>query len=117
MILGIDHVQLAMPLGGEAAARKFYRDVLGLDEIEKPPQLALRGGCWFQGAVSVHLGVEADFRPALKAHPAFIVVDLDHCARMLVAAGFTVRWDESNPNVKRLFSTDPFGNRIEFLEC
>ena len=116
MILNIDHIQLSMPPGGEDAARKFYQDVLGLDEIEKPPQLALRGGCWFQGAVSVHLGVEADFRPALKAHPAFVVSDLANCARMLVAAGFTVSWDERNPNVKRFFSADPFGNRIEFLE-
>ncbi len=116
MILRIDHVQLAMPPGGETAARQFYRDVLGLDEIEKPPELALRGGCWFQGAVGVHLGVEADFRPAQKAHPAFVVVDLDHCARMLVAAGFSVSWDDSNPTVRRFFSADPFGNRIEFVE-
>jgi catechol 2,3-dioxygenase-like lactoylglutathione lyase family enzyme len=116
MILNIDHIQLSMPPGGEDAARKFYRDVLGLDEIEKTPQLALRGGCCFQGSVSVHLGVEVDFRPALKAHPAFVVGDLANCARMLVAAGFTVSWDERNPNVKRFFSADPFGNRIEFLE-
>ncbi|NEQ44394.1 MAG: glyoxalase [Leptolyngbya sp. SIOISBB] len=116
MILDIDHVQLAMPPGGEDVARKFYRDILGLDEIEKPPKLALRGGCWFQGAVSVHLGIESDFRPALKAHPAFVVADLAKCADLLMVAGFPVNWDTNNPNVKRFFSADPFGNRIEFLE-
>ena len=116
MILDVDHVQLAMPPGGEDVARKFYRDILGLDEIKKPPELARRGGCWFQGAVSVHLGVEADFRPALKAHPAFVVDDLANCADLLITAGFPVNWDNSNPQVKRFFSADPFGNRIEFLE-
>lgn len=116
MILGIDHIQLAMPAGGEESARKFYRDILELKEVPKPPRLSVRGGCWFTGAINIHLGVEVEFRPAQKAHPAFIVADLRNCAHKLSAAGFAVHWDESIPHRKRFFCADPFGNRIEFVE-
>ena len=96
----IDHVQLAMPPGGEAAARAFYAGILGIPERAKPPHLARRGGCWFErGALKVHLGVEADFRPARKAHPAFIVRDLAALvAALILIAG---RVSCSTPALRR----------------
>ena len=116
-IIGIDHVQLAMPPGGEAAARHFYSGLLGLPEVPKPPLLAARGGCWFEGpAVRLHLGVEPDFRPAKKAHPALLVDDLDGLAAELAAAGATVVPDTDLPGVKRCHVADPFGNRIELIQ-
>jgi catechol 2,3-dioxygenase-like lactoylglutathione lyase family enzyme len=115
-ILAIEHVQLAMPPGGEAAARAFYEGLLGVAEREKPAALARRGGCWFEaGALKVHLGVEADFRPARKAHPAFLVEDLAGLAARLAAAGVTVREDEPVEGQARFFADDPFGNRLEFM--
>ncbi len=117
MIRALDHVQLAMPEGGEAAARAFYRDTLGIPEVPKPPQLAARGGCWFErGALKVHLGVERDFRAARKAHPAFLVDDLAVLAAMLAAGGYRVFADEPLDGNDRLYVDDPFGNRIELLE-
>lgn len=115
-IVAIDHVQLAMPAGGEDQARAFYRDVLGLPEEPKPEPLARRGGCWFvDGPVQVHLGVEADFRPARKAHPALVVDDLAALVTRLEAAGHEVRTgDEVGGRVQR-FVDDPFGNRIELI--
>ncbi|HEU0297951.1 MAG TPA: VOC family protein [Longimicrobium sp.] len=116
-IVALDHVQLAMPAGEEAAARRFYGGVLGLAEIPKPPALAARGGAWFgDGAVQVHLGVEADFRPARKAHPAFRVEGLEALAARCDAAGHAPTWDTELPGYRRFYVADPFGNRLELLE-
>ena len=114
---GLDHVQLAMPSGGEELARAFYSGLLGLTEIPKPPNLAKRGGAWFEGGtLRVHLGVEADFLPARKAHPAFLVEHLDAIDRHLREAGVAVVTDEPLEGYRRLYVSDPFGNRIELLE-
>jgi catechol 2,3-dioxygenase-like lactoylglutathione lyase family enzyme len=116
-VVGIDHVQLAMPAGGEDGARRFYRDVLGLEEVPKPTTLAGRGGAWFRGGgVELHLGVEADFRPARKAHPAFRVEGLTSLIVRCVNAGFPVERDVPLPGIERVTVADPFGNRIEFVE-
>ncbi|HXZ65358.1 MAG TPA: VOC family protein [Streptosporangiaceae bacterium] len=113
----IHHVQLACPAGSEDASRAFYTGVLGLAEIEKPPALARRGGCWFRGhGVELHLGVEADFRPARKAHPGLLVTGLDDWAARLTAAGYPVSFDDDFPGMRRFYSRDPHGNRLEFLE-
>lgn len=117
MITGLDHVQLAMPPNQEDRAREFYGSLLGLMEVSKPEQLASRGGCWFQsGRVAVHLGVQQDFVPAKKAHPAFIVSDLDALRERLANAGYEVIVDTWVPGVKRVHSSDPFGNRLEFIQ-
>ena len=116
-VLGLDHVQLAMPAGEEAAARRFYAGLLGMMEVEKPPVLAARGGCWFETAGTVlHLGVEEPFVPAHKAHPALVVADLEQCRRELQAAGASVVPDDTLPGVRRFYASDPFGNRIEFIQ-
>src|SRR4051794_3454372 len=95
-VVGLDHVQLAMPAGGEAAARRFYADVLGMTEVEKPPVLAARGGCWFESTGTVvHLGVMDGFVPAIKGHPAFRVTDLLSAWQLLQAAGAPVIADDS----------------------
>ena len=112
----VDHVQLAMPVGEEARARKFYGGLLGMVELGKPPELAKRGGCWFgSGRVQIHLGVEADFRPARKAHPALRCCDYDGLTARLRAAGVDVRDDDGIPGVRRCHVSDPFGNRIELI--
>jgi catechol 2,3-dioxygenase-like lactoylglutathione lyase family enzyme len=117
-VIGIDHVQLAMPPGGEDAARAFYAGLLGVPEVPKPMPLAARGGCWFEaGAVRLHLGVEADFRPTRKAHPALLVADYAALAARLAAAGHPVRADDELPGVTRGFVDDPFGNRIELIQA
>jgi catechol 2,3-dioxygenase-like lactoylglutathione lyase family enzyme len=117
-IVGLHHVQLAMPRGGENAARDFYAGVLGFEEQAKPPHLAVRGGVWFRaGAAEVHLGVEDDFRPAKKAHPALLVRDLATLTARCAAAGFAVTTDEPLPGYERAYVADPFGNRIELLEA
>jgi catechol 2,3-dioxygenase-like lactoylglutathione lyase family enzyme len=111
------HVQLAIPAGGEDAARGFYAGVLGLRELPKPPALAARGGCWFRGGDwEVHLGVEADFRPARKAHPGVQVAGVDALAQRLAESGVPVQWDEELPGWRRFYTADPHGNRLEFLE-
>lgn len=116
-LTALHHVQLAMPEGREAEARRFYTDLLGLAEIAKPPVLAKRGGAWFEsGAVRLHLGVEGDFRPARKAHPALVTTDLDTLAQTLQAADAPVKWDNDLPGFRRFYTADPFGNRIEILE-
>jgi catechol 2,3-dioxygenase-like lactoylglutathione lyase family enzyme len=113
----IHHVQLACPPGSEAALREFYGRVLGLEEIPKPPGLADRGGCWFRGqGIELHLGVEAAFRPARKAHPGLLVCDLDAWAGRLRQAGYPVRFDDDFPGMRRFYSQDPHGNRLEFLQ-
>ncbi|MEI4486848.1 VOC family protein [Frigidibacter sp. MR17.14] len=117
MIEGLHHVQLAMPPGGEEAARGFYAGVLGLTEIGKPPRLAARGGVWFRGpGTEVHLGVEAAFAPARKAHPAFRVTALGRMTAHLAACGIAFHPDVDLPGLRRVFVDDPFGNRIELLE-
>jgi uncharacterized damage-inducible protein DinB len=116
-VRSLDHVQLAMPQGREAEARAFYAGLLGFAEVAKPPQLAVRGGCWFErGGAKVHLGVDADFRPALKAHPALVVDGLVSLVARLAEAGHTVAEDLPLDGYARLFVTDPFGNRIELLQ-
>jgi catechol 2,3-dioxygenase-like lactoylglutathione lyase family enzyme len=117
-VYGIDHVQLAMPAGREEEARRFYGEVLGLAEIPKPPNLAARGGAWFHcGPLQLHLGVESDFRPAKRAHPALLVTDLTSMIEALTAAGFEVKYDsEPIQDLDRAFTADPFGNRIELLQ-
>jgi catechol 2,3-dioxygenase-like lactoylglutathione lyase family enzyme len=116
-ILAIDHVQLAMPSGGEAQARAFYGQLLGLPELPKPPSLSGRGGVWFgNGAVQIHLGVEPDFRPPRKAHPALRVEDLDALETALRAGGFEPERDTGLPGYARFYVADPFDNRLEFLE-
>ncbi|MEO9224258.1 MAG: VOC family protein [Acidimicrobiales bacterium] len=115
-ICGFDHVQLAIPAGGEPAARTFYADVLGLTEIPKPEPLAARGGCWFQGDnVQIHIGADPDFRAARKAHPALLVDDLPALARALEAAGHLVREGNTINGRVQQFVDDPFGNRIELV--
>ncbi|MFN8602585.1 MAG: VOC family protein [Candidatus Binatia bacterium] len=115
-IVGIDHVQLAMPEGCEDAARRFYAGLLGLPETPKPEPLAARGGAWFElGAVKLHLGVESDFRPARKAHPALVVHDLRALVAHLRGAGVEVT-DDTQLSHYRVFVADPFGNRIELME-
>ena len=113
----IHHVQLACPPGSEPALRKFYSGVLGLDEVQKPKVLAARGGCWFKGHdMELHLGVEEDFQPARKAHPGLLVSGLDAWADRLRAAGYPVVFDDDFPGMRRFYSQDPNGNRLEFLE-
>ena len=112
----LDHIQLAMPKGGEKKARAFFSDVLGMEEEEKPYPLSERGGCWFRkGSVILHLGVEDGFIPQKKAHPAFVVPDLNELEQKLKAGGHDVLWDDALPSRIRFYSSDPFGNRIEFI--
>ncbi|HUY22986.1 MAG TPA: VOC family protein [Acidimicrobiales bacterium] len=117
-LVAVDHVQLAMPPGGEAGARVFYAGLLGLEERPKPPALAARGGCWFSNdRVTLHLGAEDGFRPARKAHPALLVEELDALCAALGSAGCEVRFDGEVPGVRRCYVDDPFGNRIELIEA
>lgn len=116
-ILGLDHVQLAMPSGQESSAKAFYSGVLGLIEEAKPGNLAARGGVWFRGGtLRLHLGVEGDFHPARKAHPAILVRGLTELAARCRAAGFPPVTDEPLAGFDRVYVFDPFGNRIELLE-
>jgi catechol 2,3-dioxygenase-like lactoylglutathione lyase family enzyme len=119
MITGLDHVQVAMPRGAEAAARAFYAGLLGMTELPKPPALAARGGCWFtSGAAVLHLGVAEPFSPARKAHPAFLADDIGRLQAALTAAGYEcVRSDGEIPGVRRFHTHDPFGNRVEFQQA
>ena len=105
-------MQVAAPPGCEEAARAFYGGLLGMAEVEKPEPLRSRGGVWFE---HLHVGVEDDFVPARKAHPALRVADLDALAERLAAAGARVQWDASLPGVRRFYTADPWGNRIELL--
>ena len=120
-VVGLDHVQVAAPEGCEADARAFYGLLLGLEEIEKPPLLAPRGGCWFRaGAHELHVGVAAPFAPAAKAHPALAVGsgdDLDELAARLDAGGVQVAWADPAElgGRRRFFVLDPWGNRLEVL--
>ncbi len=114
----LDHVQIAAPPGCERAARHFFGELLGLEELPKPEPLAARGGAWFRlGERQLHVGVEADFAPARKAHVALRVgpAELDGLATRLAEEGFPVDWDEGLPGARRFYSADPWGSRIEFL--
>lgn len=115
----LDHVQLAAPPGCEPAARRFYGELLGLTELAKPEPLGARGGVWFAlGVGQLHIGVQDPFTPARKAHPALRVSDaaaLEALAQRLAAAGAPVRWDAELPGVRRFYTEDPWGNRLEFL--
>ena len=117
-LLRIDHVQLAMPHGEEEKARAFYGGLLELPEVPKPPQLAQRGGAWFErGDLKIdNMGVDAEFRPARKAHPALLVQDLATLSMRLRAAGVEVVDDDAMPGYERVYVTDPFGNRLELME-
>ena len=116
MLTGLHHVQVSCPAGSEDALRAFYGGVLGMTEVAKPPVLAARGGVWFRsGGVELHCGVEADFRPARKAHPGIVVADIEALAARLAAAGLAPTFDEAIPGVRRFFTADPLGNRLEFI--
>jgi catechol 2,3-dioxygenase-like lactoylglutathione lyase family enzyme len=116
-IISIEHVQLAMPAGMESAARAFYAGLLGIPEVPKPENLAGRGGAWFErGALKIHLGVEADFRPSSKAHPALLVSGLDDLIAHLKASQVRVIDDDPLKGYLRVYVHDPFGNRIELME-
>ncbi|MEW9572685.1 VOC family protein [Rhodanobacter sp. Si-c] len=116
-IVAIDHVQLAMPSGMEQSAREFYHGLLGIPEVAKPPKLAKRGGVWFErGGLKIHLGVEADFRPARKAHLALLVSGLEALASLLKSQNVQVIEDDPLEGYLRVYVTDPFGNRIELME-
>lgn len=116
-VVGIDHVQLAMPAGREVEAIAFYERLLGVPHVPKPPHLAARGGCWFErDRVKIHLGVDADFRPARKAHPALLVDDLPALVERLRAADVPIVEDQPLDGFERIYLDDPFGNRIELLE-
>ena len=112
----IDHVQVAGPPGCEPAARTFYGEILGLREISKPPGLADRGGVWFAlGTQELHVGVEQDFRPAHRAHPALTSTSIDELAGRLATAGARVDWNDDIGGVRRFYTADPFGNRLEIV--
>jgi catechol 2,3-dioxygenase-like lactoylglutathione lyase family enzyme len=116
-VVGIDHVQLAMPAGGEEQARAFYRDLLGIPEKRKPADMAGRGGCWFESeSVKIHLGVDNSFRAATKAHPGLVVSDLAQIVGLCRERGIEVTEGPSLGGQQRVFVTDPFGNRIELLQ-
>jgi catechol 2,3-dioxygenase-like lactoylglutathione lyase family enzyme len=116
-ILNLDHVQLAIPVGGEDRARGFYIGILGLSEVAKPTSMAGRNGMWFAaGPVNLHLGVEPDFHPARRAHPALVVDNLDEIAAACERAGLPTRSDTSFNNFRRVHVFDPFGNRLELME-
>lgn len=116
-VSGLHHVQLAMPGGGEAQAVAFYEGLLGIPQVEKPSHLSARGGCWFEsGSVRIHVGVDDDFTPAKKAHPALLVEDLSALKRRLLDASVAVGDDDALPGFERFYVDDPFGNRVELLE-
>ena len=117
-VIAIDHVQLAMPAGSEQRAAEFYADILGLKQVPKPAVLAQRGGAWFENdSVKIHLGVEHDFRPARKAHPALVVDDLKSLIALLQNKGFPITPAEKMGSVDRVHVNDPFGNRIELISA
>ena len=116
-LAGIDHIQLAMPHGGEAHARMFWGEIMELDEIAKPAHLAVNGGCWFEGGgVTIHCGVEDGFLPARRAHPALLVADLDAMVERLENAGIPYKPGKKLAGYIRGDINDPFGNRIELMQ-
>jgi catechol 2,3-dioxygenase-like lactoylglutathione lyase family enzyme len=116
-ILDLDHVQVAIPVGGEDRARKFYSGILGFTEVEKPAAIAGRNSIWFvAGPVNLHLGIEPDFHAAKRAHPAFVVDRLDEIVLACASAGFAAMPDSSFNGFRRVHVFDPFGNRLELME-
>ncbi len=116
-VLGLDHVQVAIPVGGEAPAREFYSSILGFTEIEKPAAMAGRKSIWFiAGPVNLHLGIEPDFHPAKRAHPAFVVDTLDEIVAACERNGFSTKPDTSFNGFSRVHVFDPFGNRLELMQ-
>jgi catechol 2,3-dioxygenase-like lactoylglutathione lyase family enzyme len=116
-VIGIDHIQLAIPPGGEAAARAFYGGVLGLIEAPKPEPMRARGGMWFvAGPIGIHLGIEPDMRASLKAHPALRIADFDAALAAIRAAGIEAKLDTELPGIRRAHIRDPFGNRFELID-
>jgi catechol 2,3-dioxygenase-like lactoylglutathione lyase family enzyme len=114
-VIEIDHVQIAAPKGCEAEARRFFGGLLGLEEIEKPELLRLRGGCWFRvGPRQLHIGIEESFQAAAKAHPAFAVCDVEGLFDALQTAGVKCSWDEALGGIQRFYANDLWGNRLEF---
>ena len=117
-VIGLDHVQLAMPAGQESEAEAFYSGLLGFERVPKPEPMAQRGGCWFvSGAAVVHLGVETDYRPAQKAHPALVVRQLAGLVDHLTTHGVAVRANPDQPDGAGYYVDDPFGNRIELIDA
>jgi catechol 2,3-dioxygenase-like lactoylglutathione lyase family enzyme len=117
VVVALHHVQLAMPKGEERAAEEFYGRLLGFERVSKPSHLEQRGGCWFAAnGVNLHLGVDPQFVPARKAHPAFVVKSLTALKQRLEAAGIEIVWDTQIPGFERFYAGDPFGNRLEFME-
>ena len=117
LIKRIDHIQLAAPIGSEDEARSFFQGVLSLDEVEKPHELKKNGGVWFSnGHIHIHVGIEEPFIPAKKAHPAFEVSDIEALASQITEKGVSIQHDDRLPGAKRFYVSDPFGNRLEFLE-
>lgn len=117
LIKRIDHIQLAAPVGSEEEARAFFHGVLGLQEVEKPEVLKKNGGVWFSnGQVDIHIGIEKEFVPAKKAHPAFEVSDVEALGLHIREKGVEIEWDDRLPGAKRFYVSDPFDNRLEFLE-
>jgi catechol 2,3-dioxygenase-like lactoylglutathione lyase family enzyme len=113
----IAHIQLAAPKGSEDAARKFFKDILGFTELEKPEELKKRGGVWFAfGNYQLHIGIEEPFSPAKKAHPAFEIENIEELKKHLISNGVKVIEDDNLPGANRFYTADPFGNRLEFLE-
>ncbi|MEB2494621.1 VOC family protein [Peribacillus frigoritolerans] len=113
----IDHIQLAAPKGSEETARKFFKNILGFDEVEKPEELKKRGEVWFEfGNYQIHIGIEEPFYPAKKAHPAFEIENIEELKKHLVTNGIDVIEDDKLPGAKRFYIYDPFGNRMELLE-
>jgi catechol 2,3-dioxygenase-like lactoylglutathione lyase family enzyme len=117
-LIGLHHVQLAMPPEEEETAIAFYEGVLGLERVEKPPELTDRAGVWFRsGELEVHLGVEEGFQPAMKAHPAFLVEDLERMRARVEMSGYKVIESEQFSGFRRVHVRDPFGNRLELIEA
>lgn len=115
-LTGIDHIQIAAPPGSEDAARRFYGELLGMEEIPKPDNLKARGGCWFRcGLHEVHIGIQQDFMPAKKAHPGFTVDALEQLQSRISEAGYLINEEQPIDGRSRFFTHDPFENRIEFL--
>jgi catechol 2,3-dioxygenase-like lactoylglutathione lyase family enzyme len=118
MEMSLHHVQVSGPVGCEDQLRAFYVGVLGMTELPKPEALRARGGAWFRaGAAELHVGIEAEFAPARKAHPGLAVADVEALAATVAQAGAPVTWDENSPGLRRFHTTDPVGNRLEFQQA
>lgn len=115
-VTGLDHVQVAIPEGGEHEARRFFGELLGMREVPKPANLS-PAGCWFEGgSASLHVGVDPAFRPATKAHPALLVDDIAALRARLEASGCATHDDKPVEGYLRFFTHDPFGNRVEIMQ-